>query len=136
RDHASVPSTLRALFAPEGRFLTHRDEWSPPFHGLASLEAPRRDLPDLSGHVAAPPAPPAGGTPPPGALPVPAYYESYAALARNVDSHLKHVREPEAAPPLAASQAERAAQVSAIFASAAARHRRERAGREQAPSSA
>src|SRR5207248_2710957 len=51
RDHASVPSTLRTLFAPNAEPLTSRDAWSPPFHGLATLTEPRDDLPDLSEFV-------------------------------------------------------------------------------------
>jgi len=47
RDHASVPATLRALFAREAEPLTHRDAWSPPFHTLLTLRNPRSDLPDL-----------------------------------------------------------------------------------------
>ncbi len=31
RDHASIPATLRAVFAPSAPPLTNRDAWSPPF---------------------------------------------------------------------------------------------------------
>ena|SRR5262245_927024 len=51
-DHASVPATLRALFAPDAKPLSARDAWSPPFHAVASLDQPRTDLPDLSAHTA------------------------------------------------------------------------------------
>ncbi len=53
RDHASVPATLRAVFAPDASPLTRRDAWSYPFHTLANLDQPRRgsDMPDLSGYV-------------------------------------------------------------------------------------
>jgi len=40
RDHASIPATLRALFAPDAEPLTGRDRWSPPFHGLLTLPGP------------------------------------------------------------------------------------------------
>src|SRR5262249_37728699 len=33
-DHASIPATLRALFAPHARPLTERDKWAAPFHEL------------------------------------------------------------------------------------------------------
>jgi len=48
-DHASVPSTLRAIFAPNTEPLTARDKWALPFHDLATLDEARTDLPDLSG---------------------------------------------------------------------------------------
>jgi phospholipase C len=51
RDHASIPATLRALFAPGAQPLTARDRWSPPFHHLLTLPESRTDLPDLSGHA-------------------------------------------------------------------------------------
>jgi len=50
-DHASVPATVRAVFAPDAAPLTARDAWSPPFSELASLAEPRTDLPDLSAWV-------------------------------------------------------------------------------------
>src|SRR5215472_11844374 len=45
-DHASIPATLRALFAPHPRPLTARDQLSAPFHELApppEARAPHRD---------------------------------------------------------------------------------------------
>jgi len=50
-DHASVPATLRMLFAPDAKPLTRRDAWAPPFHDLAKRQSPRTDLPDLSGYL-------------------------------------------------------------------------------------
>ncbi len=47
-DHASIPATLRRLFAPGASPLTRRDAWSAPFHGLLTLPVARTDLPDLS----------------------------------------------------------------------------------------
>jgi phospholipase C len=67
RDHASIPATLRSLFAPGAQPLTARDRWSPPFHHLLTLPEPRTDLPDLSAHatriVAAVSEPPATQAP-------------------------------------------------------------------------
>ncbi|MDQ1379145.1 MAG: phospholipase [Acidimicrobiaceae bacterium] len=109
RDHASVPATLRALFAPHVEPLTKRDAWSPPFHGLATLDAARSaDLPDLSFYVpvrppaalaaaaagappaaaaagAAPPVPPLPNGPEP---PVPSYFQELLDLAKMVDQKL------------------------------------------------
>lgn len=48
RDHASIPATLRKLFAPSAGSLTRRDAWAPPFDSLLSLDEPRADLPNLS----------------------------------------------------------------------------------------
>src|ERR1700730_7072904 len=45
-DHASVPKTLRELFAPAAAPLTARDAWAEPFHTLLTLAAARMDLPD------------------------------------------------------------------------------------------
>jgi phospholipase C len=126
RDHASIPATLRALFAPRAQPLTARDRWSPPFHHLLSLPEPRTDLPDLSGHAtrivaavselpaapapaataaaatevapAAAAAPAAEAAPAAAAGPpsVPAYYQPFMALADRVQQHLVDVGEPEA----------------------------------------
>ena len=92
RDHASVPATLRALFAPSAKPLTQRDAWSPPFHGLLTLDTARQaDLPDLSAFVPAGPAGPAVAGPP---LPVgpeppiPSYFKDLLDLAEMVDHQL------------------------------------------------
>ncbi|MDQ1737367.1 MAG: phospholipase [Pseudonocardiales bacterium] len=131
-DHASVPSTLRKLFAPDAPPLTQRDGWAPAFHGVASLESPRTDLPDLSAHLStrqavsaasagsvSQPAPPvtSGGQ-------IPNYYREFIAQADLVHKHLEQVREPEIAqttePP---STIQGALQTTAAFAEAAHRHR-------------
>ena len=52
-DHASVPSTLRTLFAPQADPLSERDRWAQPIQALLTLDAPRTDLPDLSHHTTA-----------------------------------------------------------------------------------
>jgi len=151
RDHASIPATLRSLFAPAAQPLTARDRWSPPFQHLLTLPEPRTDLPDLSGHatpivaaVSEPPAtlapaaraaPAAEAAPAPAAEPpsVPAYYQPFMALADQVQQHLVAVGEPEAiAAPPSGSPIDRSAQISQTFAEAAHRHRHPE---EAAPSS-
>jgi phospholipase C len=95
RDHASIPATLRALFAPQAGRLTARDEHAAQFHSLARLDQPRRgaDLPDLSRHL--PPAPATRATmlaaeaaPPGPEPPVPDYYKDFVKLAELVASEL------------------------------------------------
>jgi phospholipase C len=98
RDHASVPATLRAIFAPAHDPLTKRDEWAPPFHTMLTLDQPRTaDLPDLSGHAApaAAPAAPTGAAPTaplPGEAgpepPLPDHYQDLLDLADLVDRKL------------------------------------------------
>ncbi|GAA4629451.1 hypothetical protein GCM10023196_050470 [Actinoallomurus vinaceus] len=125
RDHASIPATLRALFAPNAAPLTDRDDWAAPFHSMLSLPEPRRDdLPDLSAYAASPPrlseeaAPAATG-------PVPRHYQDFARQADLVRQILTDVGEPEILrvtaddPPM-----RRAGETSAAFADAAHRHRR------------
>jgi phospholipase C len=127
RDHASVPSTLRALFAPAAPPLTARDAWSPPFHGVVTLNQPRDDLPDLSAFAAPPPPRPPVPPEPVGAENVPAYYDNFVKLADEVHKRLVKVGEEETVteqrPPL--DPAQRAATVSQVFADAAHRHRTE-----------
>ena len=53
-DHSAVPRTVRGLFAPGTPPLSAREARSPSFEGLASLERPRTDLPDLSALTGAP----------------------------------------------------------------------------------
>jgi phospholipase C len=142
RDHASVPATLRALFAPAAAPLTRRDQHATRFDTLLGLDQPRRggDLPDLSGHL--PPAPVATReavlAPPPevaaGAeAPVPEYYQDFVKLADQVAAKLATVAPAQAAEGLAApapttqlGPRARARQVTATFAAAAeaARHPR------------
>jgi phospholipase C len=130
-DHASIPATLRSLFAPTAQPLTGRDRWSAPFHGLCTLSEARADLPDLSAYAtrltATASAPPAAAvTASPAAPPtVPHYYQPFIALADQVQQHLVAVGEPEAigAPP-AGRPIDRSGQISRTFAAAADRHRR------------
>jgi len=148
-DHASIPATLRRLFAPGASPLTRRDAWSAPFHGLLTLPVARTDLPDLSdlsayatgltaavstAAVSTPSAAAAPAAVEPTAPPaVPASYQAFTALAEQVQQHLVAVGEPEAtgAPPTG-GPVERSAQISRTFAAAAHRHRHE-AGRPARP---
>ncbi len=131
-DHASIPATLRAVFAPAAPPLTGRDAWSAPFDGLLTLPEARTDLPDLSEHAtsltAAVSAPPeAAGLAAVTAAPqqIPAYYQPFTVLAEQVQQHLFSVGEPEvtSAEP-ARGNVERSRQISRTFAAAADRHRR------------
>jgi len=94
RDHASVPATVRALFAADQPPLTERDRWAPPFLELLSLDEARTDLPDLLAWVAREPAPEAAAVAPPAAAPgqpeppVPGYYRDFVELATMVDREL------------------------------------------------
>jgi phospholipase C len=137
-DHASVPATLRRLFAPEARPLNARDAWAAPWHTVLTLTEPRRDdLPDLSAYANPPTStqttamapesaqPPASTTVPTGGD-VPAYYTSFVKLAEHVNQRLTKVGEPEAERALLpGTAAQRAIYVSEMFAQAAERHRRE-----------
>ncbi len=149
-DHASIPATLRAVFAPAAEPLTARDAWSAPFNGLLTLPEARVDLPDLSAHATALTA--AVSTRPTAealgvaegaaegvaegegegeaeaeeaaASQTPAYYQSFTALAEQVQQHLLAVGEPEAVGAQSAdTRVERSRQISRTFAAAADRHR-------------
>jgi phospholipase C len=128
-DHASIPATLRALFAPHARPLTERDNWAAPFHELGTLPKARTDLPDLSAHttrltsaISAPrTALAAAADTEPAA--VPAYYEPFLAQAAQVQQHLAAVGEPEVAAPVTGPPVARGAEVTREFAAAADRHR-------------
>jgi phospholipase C len=129
RDHASVPATLRALFAPEADPLTRRDAWAPPFHDVAKRQSPRTDLPDLSAYLPAAPAAPAAAAAVPAGGPaadsaaVPVYYRDFIKQSDEVRKRLRRVKEPEVSAVVAATGIERAAQTSRAFEQAAHRHR-------------
>jgi len=134
RDHASVPSTLRAVFAALAPPLTRRDAWSPAFHTLADLDQPRRgqELPDLSGHTSRQAhetvASARSGTNPDAGVAeadMPPYYREFAAQAEYVKGHLLAVGEPEAARETQLAPIEKAAEVTRMFHEAASRHRDE-----------
>jgi len=125
RDHASVPATLRALFAPQATPLTRRDAWAPPFHDVAKRQSPRTDLPDLSDLL--PAARVAGGARAAAAAPtaaaVPGYYRDFIKQADEVRKRLGRVGEPEVSAAPAAGALQRAVQTSRDFEQAAHRHR-------------
>jgi phospholipase C len=111
RDHASIPATLRALFAPNARPLTSRDAWAPPFHHRLTRSTPHTDLPDLSAHVQAPAnAPLAKLTTGPAAFP-PVHYQPYVELADKVRGRLNARGVPDAVPVPGMSPFERVAQI-------------------------
>jgi phospholipase C len=130
RDHASVPATLRTLFAPQAAPLTARDNWSPPFHLLLTLTEPRTtDLPDLSAYVtssAATPALAASPAPPPldpdaaptAEPPMPEHYSELDELTKLVDQKLPGPTQAPATGPRA-----RAQRVTAAFEADASRAR-------------
>lgn len=128
-DHASIPATLRALFAPDAPPLTGRDKWSAPLHHLATLAQPRTDLPDLSAHAGPPPSAAAPSAAAPAGAParppvMPPYYQPFTELADHVYQHLEDVGEPEAiAADPTGSQTDRSAEISQVFSEAAHRHR-------------
>ena len=132
RDHASVPATLRAVFAPDAPSLTRRDAWSPPFHTVLDLDQPRRgrDLPDLSSHVGRQP-----GELPVTAMPsqsattgeagMPQYYRDFVTQAEHVKERLLAVGEPEATGETPSAPVEKATDITRMFHEAASRHRDE-----------
>lgn len=127
-EHASLPATLRALFAPTAKPLTKRDAWARPFHKVATRTEPRTDLPDLSAYASPAPAPAAAAAvaAPPASeadAQVPDYYREFVAQADVVLAHLQQVGEPEVAGIGPTDTAERAEEISAAFAEAAHRHR-------------
>jgi phospholipase C len=102
-DHASVPATLRALFAPNAEPLNARDAKAAPFHSLLTLPVARKgaNLPDLSGVLAAGPASAttrAPGAQPQGRSKTPQHYQDFVKLAKAVRRRLNR-KLPERAMP-------------------------------------
>jgi phospholipase C len=136
-DHASVPATLRAIFAPTAQPLTKRDAWAATFHHALSLDNPRTDLLDLSQHVTTTPAAAtanaaaaetgapttAAATTKLGAEVIPTYYRDFLKQAERVRKHLRTVGEPEIQNVTPGSGGQSAAEVTAAFQEAAHRHR-------------
>jgi phospholipase C len=129
-DHASVPATLRALFAPHAQPLTRRDAWARPFHDTATRQVPRTDLPDLSKYVPAATAASAGAVPAARVAPaaveeaqVPGYYDNFIDQADQVRKRLRKLGEPEIPAAGAPAGIVRATQTSDAFMQAAHRHR-------------
>ncbi|MGH3720272.1 MAG: alkaline phosphatase family protein [Pseudonocardiaceae bacterium] len=132
RDHASIPATLRALFAPNAAPLTRRDAWSPPFHTVLDLEAPRRgrELPDLSSHMNRQSAEVhstimSGQSAGASEADMPPYYHDFVAQAEQVKEHLLAVGEPEATQQTGVTPHETAIDITRVFGEAASRHRDE-----------
>ena len=130
-DHASIPATLRALWAPGAQPLTRRDAAAHPFHHVLTADTPRRDdLPDLSAHAGGAPAPvPEGPDGPPmdAVSHLVTFYQAFVDLAERVHRRLAEVGEPEVASVVEPDARRRAVQITQAFADAAARHRLERA---------
>jgi phospholipase C len=123
RDHASVPATLRALFAPHAEPLTARDGWAAPFHDLLTLMEPRQDLPDLSEYTTTTFREPPAAFDPPDASQFPSFYEDFIQQAKVVHQHLVNIGEPEAAQQVAPTQLQQANRTTKAFSDAASRHR-------------
>jgi phospholipase C len=133
RDHASVPATLRALFAPQAQPLSTRDAWATPFHTLLSLPRPRFEgMPDLSQWLGSGPSkadrrdtprPQAPTIESQGDAKVPQHYEDLVVLAKKVGRSLKQRGVPEAKMPIFTSKMKRARQVTVAFVSEAKRAR-------------
>ncbi len=118
RDHASVPATLRALFAPQANPLSARDGWAKPFHTLLTLPQPRRDdLPDLSTHVPlpSPPSGPVRQQSAKGRQPKPGHYVAFIKLAKKVQKQLKKRGVLQGGPSHFSPWLNRAQQISAAF---------------------
>lgn len=133
-EHASVPATLRAVFAPNAAPLTRRDAHARTFHHLWDATPVRTDLPDLSGHTRPQPGGPAvpppveadeAGGPQPGDTWTPSYYREFLAQADAVRRHLRTVGEPEAADLETPTTRRNEAALDDAFARAARRHRRQ-----------
>lgn len=136
-DHASVPATLRAIFAPTAEPLTNRDAWAATFHHALTLTEPRTRLPDLSSHagisasVAAARAAAAETGRPTTATAtthvradqIPSYYRDFIRQAEKVRKHLGAVDEPEIRNVTPSAGVQSAAEVTAAFQAAAHRHR-------------
>jgi phospholipase C len=128
RDHASIPSTLRALFAPDARPLTSRDAWATPFHSVLGRTSARADLPDLSGHMKAAALAPPQATVGPAAAP-PDHYQPYVTLADTVRRRLDARGEPEALAVPGMPPFERTTHTAVAFNAAAQRSRDAQPGR-------
>lgn len=145
-EHASVPATLRALFAPNAPPLTARDAHARTFHHLwEQHRPPRTDLPNLAEHTRPPAAPPSDvaptasatagtgeATPAPDQPEIrptspPDYYRDFLAQADAVGTHLHQVGEPEATslPTTSSTHIHDGDGTAAAFAQAAQRHRAE-----------
>lgn len=120
-DHAAVPTTLRALFAPDAAPLTPRDAWAAAFHQLATRSTARGngELPDLSAAAAAPPFTRVAALSPtaePSLGPeLPEHYQPFLDLAEQVRSRLAATGVREAQPVPGLPGLERGRQATVAF---------------------
>ena len=130
-EHASVPATLRQLFAPHAAPLTARDAAAHTFDHLWTRTEPRTDLPDLSAYAAVPAARETmdwsdGAAVRAGAAErswTPDYYEDFVKQAEEVRRSLQAVGEPEADRMPTITSPEEGHTVTMEFQRAAERHR-------------
>jgi phospholipase C len=133
-EHASVPATLREMFAPTAPPLNARDGHARTFHHLWEHGRLRTDLPDLQAYADPPTLGPstrvqelevsgadATFNPPPPTTP--AYFEDFIAQAEEVRKYLLSVGEPEAANLAATKSVHDGDAVADAFTRAAERHR-------------
>jgi phospholipase C len=121
-DHASVPSTLRALFAPDAPALTCRDRYSPSFHDLLTLDRPRADLPSLARWVADQPSATGPSTATSG---TPDGYDFFLEQSELMRREMLMVQEPEFADVDVIDDVQSADVARRAFLDAAERHRAE-----------
>jgi phospholipase C len=121
-DHASVPATLRALFAPHAEPLNARDANAVTFHSLLTLPTARTgpELPDLSGiAMRRQPATASSAVPPRGRPQTPQHYQDFVKLAKSVRRQLNRKLPERAAPKvkvkLTAPRVEKAQTISQAF---------------------
>jgi phospholipase C len=124
-EHASVPATLRALFAPGAAPLTQRDAAAATFLHLCSRTSPRTDLPDLSNGFGSTTSVPGGEAEhhPTSTAVTPHYYHEFLQQAELVRTHLDAVGEPETATLGSVHSVSDGHDVSHAFVEAATRHR-------------
>jgi phospholipase C len=127
RDHTTLVSTARALFAAGRPALTARDAAMPDLRGLLTRSEARAptELPDLSAHVAPPTAAVATPVAPrPTTTQPPLLEHDLAVLARRVRRRLKWHGAPAAWWPPLAGDRRRLDRAATAIAQAAARSRR------------
>ena len=95
RDHASIPATLRRLFARDAKPLTRRDRHAPTIEHLLDLTSPRRGdaLPDLTDAARSLGNPPLFPDDQPDAAPTPPASRFDWRLAETHTGHLRSDRQ-------------------------------------------
>jgi phospholipase C len=128
-EHASVPATLRAIFAPEAAPISRRQEKAGTFHHVCTRSSPRTDLPDLSPILAGhPPRHVAQPVTPTAKTSIPPYYREFLAQADQARKHLQKLGEPEVEGMARPRTRRGGSEFNATFNEAAKRHRYEVAG--------